>query len=192
MKAAILKTTANGTVTSPVMRGNFVLTNFLGTPPAPPPPSVGSIDPDTQGKTTVREILAAHRSNETCNRCHREIDPPGFALECFDPIGGFRTHYRATWKKKSYKTGLIVDASGVTADGQTFSGVTEFRQLLLKKKDQVAKNFISQLVVYATGGEIQFADRDEIEKIFTQTRANDFPVRDIIHAIVQSRLFREK
>ena len=86
-QAAVLKTTANGTVTSPVTRGNFVLTSILGTPP--PPPTIGSIEPNTRGKTTIRQILAAHRNNETCNKCHREIDPPGFALESFDPIGGF-------------------------------------------------------------------------------------------------------
>jgi len=78
VQAAILKTTANGTTTSPVMRGNFVLTNFLGTPPSPPPPDIGSIEPDTRGKTTIREILKAHRKMESCNQCHREIDPPGF------------------------------------------------------------------------------------------------------------------
>ena len=94
-QASILKTTANGTVTSPVMRGNFILTSILGTPPSPPPPNVGSIDPDTRGTTTIREQLAAHREIETCNKCHSKIDPPGFALESFDPIGGFRTKYRA-------------------------------------------------------------------------------------------------
>ena len=123
-QAAILKTTANGTVTSPVTRGNFVLTNFLGTPPSPPPPTIGSIEPDTRGKTTIREILAAHRDNDSCNKCHREIDPPGFALESFDPIGGFRTKYRANAAPslfnpgRTFKDGLPVDASGVTAAGR--------------------------------------------------------------------------
>ena len=202
-QAAVLKTTANGTVTSPVMRGNFVLTNLLGTPPSPPPPSVGSIEPDTRGKTTIREILAAHRDTETCNKCHREIDPPGFALECFDPIGGFRTKYRASsggsgnsfaafGGYKTYKDGPAVDPSGVTAGGQPFSGIHEFKQHLLNKKDQVAKHFVSQLVVYSTGGEIQFADRDEIDAILDRTREDDYPVRDIIHEVVQSRLFRFK
>ena len=200
-QAAILKTTANGTVTSPVMRGNFVLTNLLGTPPAPPPPSVGSIEPDTRGKTTIREILAAHRNIETCNTCHRKIDPPGFALESFDPIGGFRSNYRANATpgpfsfflgNRTYKRGPVVDPSGVTADGKEFLGITEFKQLLLNEKEQVARNFISRLVVYATGGEIQFADRDEIESLLDRTREDDFPVRDIIHNVVQSRLFRHK
>lgn len=200
-QAAILKTTANGTTTSPVMRGNFVLTNFLGTPPLPPPPSVGSIEPDTRGKTTIREILAAHRNIETCNKCHREIDPPGFAMESFNPIGGFRTHYRASGGELKFgdftvpapfKKGLPVDPSGVTAGGKEFSGIEEFKQHLLDEKEQVARNFISQLVVYSTGGEIQFADREEIQAILVRTRKDDFPMRDIIHEVVQSKLFRNK
>lgn len=192
-QAAVLKTTANGTVTSPVVRGNFVLTNFLGTPPSPPPPAVGSIEPDTQGKTTIREILAAHRNTKTCNNCHREIDPPGFALECFDPIGGFRTNYRANAKgkgAKSWEDGPPVDTSGVTADGVAFQGIEEFRQHLIERKEQVVANFISQLVVYSTGGEIQFADRDEIDAIVARTRPDGFLMRNIIHEVVQSRLFR--
>ncbi len=200
-QAAILKTTANGTVTSPVMRGNFVLTNLLGTPPPPPPPSVGSIEPDTRGKTTIREILAAHRDNVTCAKCHREIDPPGFALESFDPIGSFRTRYRATagsgggfslFRGKTYKQGPAVDPSGVMADGQQFSGINEFKELLLGHKEQVARNFVSRLVVYATGGEIQLADRETIEAMLERTREDDFPVRDLIHEVVQSGLFRRQ
>ncbi|MFK7734714.1 MAG: DUF1592 domain-containing protein [Pirellulaceae bacterium] len=200
-QAAILKTTANGTNTSPVMRGNFVLTNFLGTPPSPPPPNVGSIEPDTRGATTIRELLAAHRELDTCNTCHQEIDPPGFALESFDPVGGYREHYRLSGGKTEFqgfsvnlppKQGPAVDPSGVTAAGDDFSDVSEFKQLLFQKKEQIAKNFIEKLVVYATGGEIQFADREAINSILDQTRSDDFPVKDILHAIVQSPLFREK
>ena len=200
-QAAILKTTANGTTTSPVLRGNFVLTNFLGTPPSPPPADIGSIEPDTRGKTTIREILKAHRDMESCNVCHREIDPPGFALESFDPIGGFRKRYRAdggTTKfgenvfKNPPKRGPEVDPSGTTSDGQEFADIDEFRQLLLRDKEQIARNFISRLTVYATGAEIQFADRVKIEAILESTAENDYPVRDIIHEIIQSELFRNK
>lgn len=198
-QAAILKTTANGTTTSPVMRGNFVLTNFLGTPPATPPPAVGSIEPDTRGQTTIREILAAHRDIETCNKCHREIDPPGFALESFNPIGGYRTHYRISGGEQTFggfttklppKQGREVDASGVTSDGQAFSGIKEFKQQLFAQQQQVARNFISQLVVYATGAEIQFADRERIAGILERTSKNEYPTKDIIHEVVRSELFR--
>lgn len=200
--ASVLKVTANGTVTSPVMRGNFVLTNLLGQPTDPPPPNVGSIEPDTRGTTTIRETLAAHRNVAACARCHNQIDPPGFALESFDPIGGFRTHYRATpgreipfqgtLRIRAYQQGPEVDASGVTADGKTFSGINEFKQILVEHEDQVARHFIAQLVVYATGGEVQFADRERIEDIVSRTRAAGYPVRTIIHEVIQSSLFRDQ
>ena len=94
--ASVLKVTANGTTTSPVMRGAWVLDRILGTPPPPPPDNVSAIDPDIRGATTIREQLAKHRSVESCGVCHRKIDPPGFALESFDCIGGWRDWYRVT------------------------------------------------------------------------------------------------
>ncbi|MCH7725302.1 MAG: DUF1592 domain-containing protein, partial [Planctomycetes bacterium] len=154
--ASILKVTANGTVTSPVRRGSFVLSELLGTPPSPPP-AFASVEPDTRGATTIRETLDAHRNEAACANCHQHIDPPGFALECFDPIGGFRTRYRSTEKGDrpnrklfgrrihEYRVGLPVDASGVTADGKSFSGISEFKKHLMQSKDQIARNFISQL-----------------------------------------------
>jgi len=200
-QAAILKTTANGTTTSPVTRGNFVLTNFLGTPPSPPPPDVGSIEPDTRGQTTIREILEAHREIETCNQWHKQIDPPGFALESFDPIGGFRTNYRVSGGEQEFggfvnklppKPGRQVDASGTTASGQEFDGIVQFKQHLLNEKEQIARNLVSKLAVYATGGEIQFADREVIEEILEKHAADGYPLRDLIHSIVQSRIFQHK
>ena len=199
-QAAILKTTANGTTTSPVMRGNFVLANLLGTPPSPPPPGIGSIEPDTRGKTTIREILKAHRDIKTCAACHDEIDPPGFALESFDPIGGFRTYYRASGGKSKYngfvfnrppKRGPKVDPSGTASDGSKFSDIREFKQLLLERREQIARNFVEKLLVYSTGAEIQFSDRDEVEQILNQTREDQFRVRDLIHAVVQCEIFKK-
>ena len=93
-QASIHKITSNGTTTSPIPRGNFVLANLLGRPAPPPPAAVDIPEPDTRGTTTIREQLDAHRTSPVCANCHRTIDPPGFALEAFDPIGGFRTRYR--------------------------------------------------------------------------------------------------
>ncbi len=188
-QASILKLTANGSVTSPVKRGNFVVTNLLGQPPNPPPADVTIEEPDTRGTTTIREQLDKHRTLETCANCHNHIDPPGFALESFDPIGRFRTKYRTT---SDSTTWLDVDASGNTEHGEFFSGIQDFKELLLEQEDEIASHFISQLVVYATGGEIEFADREEVSKIIEQTRDSGYPVRSIIHAIVQSNLFRRK
>ena len=203
-QASILKVTANGTNTSPVPRGSFVLANLLGTPPSPPPPGAGAVEPDTRGSTTIREELAAHRSVESCNRCHREIDPPGFALESFNPIGGFRTRYRSTERGgrpagklfgrpiREYRLGPAVDASGMTPEGEPFAGIREFKRLLLKKEDQVARHFLNQLIAYSTGAEIQFADRDERDRILGETRGDGYGVRGMIHAVVQSKMFRNK
>ena len=190
-QSSILKVTANGTFTSPVKRGAFVLTRLLGDPPNSPPPSVGSVEPDTRGTTTIRETLEKHRNMESCARCHQSIDPPGFALEQFDPIGGFRTHYRAAGRGR-YRQGPVVDASGVTPDGDAFQGIRSYKQQLLEHQDQVARNLIEQFIIYATGAEIQFADREEVSRIAAATRAAGYPVRSIIHEVVQSRLMRNQ
>ena len=202
--ASILKVTANGTNTSPVLRGNWVLTHLLGTPPSPPPPTIGAIEPDTRGTTTIREMLEQHRNDASCNSCHRLIDPPGFALECFDVIGGYRKNFRNKEhgdpvKKKlfgrnvwEYKIGLPVDASGELEDGRKFDGIVEYKKLLKSKKEQIARHLISQLVVYSTGAEIQFADREEVDKIFERCRASDFGLRTIIFEIIKSKLFLNK
>jgi len=203
-QASLLKVTANGTNTSPVPRGNFILSNLLGTPPNPPPPGAGSVEPDTRGTTTIREALTAHRSVESCNRCHREIDPPGFALESFDPIGGFRTRYRSSGagqlpdgtlhgrRIREYRLGPPVDASGTTPDGETFAGIRDYKRLLMKHEDKVARNFLNQLITYATGAEVQFADRDERDQILEAARARGYGLRQMIHALVQSEIFRNK
>jgi hypothetical protein len=201
-QASILKITSNGTTTSPIPRGNFVLANLLGQPAPPPPPGVGTVEPDTRGTTTIREQLDAHRSSPVCANCHRTIDPPGFALESFDPIGGFRTHYRVPGGMLNfngfevpapYTEGPSVDASGVTPTGDAFSGIAEYKQLLLQEElDQVARHFASQLLAYATGAEIEFADRDAVEQIVAQGRDEGHPVRSMIHAVVESDLFQQQ
>ena len=202
-QASIHKITANGTTTSPVPRGNFVLANVLGQPAPPPPPNIAGLEPDTRGTTTIREQLAAHRSNPMCATCHVTIDPPGLAMESFDPIGGFRAVYRASGEEVlgadgqmypgPYKQGLPVDASGVTPEGAAFAGFEEYREFLVREKlDDVARHFVSQLLVLATGAEVQFADREARDRIVTKLAANDYPVRSMIHEVAQSDLFRRQ
>ena len=200
--ASIAKVTANGTVTTPVKRGSFVLTNLLGLPPNSPPPGVGSIEPDTRGATTIRETLKKHQSVESCGVCHRRIDPPGFALECFDPVGTFRTRYRISkgvkrtadaglrFLHKDYDPGGRVDCSGQTGDGFTFTDIRDFKQHLMKSKQQLARNLVSLLITFATGAEIQFADRQEVEAILDRNETENYPLRRLIHEVVSSRMFQ--
>ena len=201
-QASIHKITANGTTTSPIPRGNFVLANLLGQPAAPPPAAVDIPEPDTRGTTTIREQLDAHRNSLVCASCHRVIDPPGFALESFDPIGGFRTHYRVTGGETMFGEftvplpfgeGPPVDASGITPEGSAFSGIEDYKRLLLDQKiDQVARHLASQMLVFATGAEIEFVDRDAVEEIVNQGRTAGHPVRTMVHEVVQSDLFKSR
>eukprot|EP00913_Durusdinium_trenchii_P028505 g26733.t1 len=184
--AGVLKVTANGTTTSPVMRGAWVLNRILGTPPAPPPDNVSAIDPDIRGATTIREQLAKHRSVPSCAVCHRDIDPPGFALENFDVIGGWRDHYRVTGRgetvyvngrRMSYHKGKKVNAADVLANGRRFQNIDEFKQLLLADKPQLARALTSKLVTYATGRAPQRADRKAIEEIVQKIRNRRYGLR---------------
>ncbi len=203
-QASVLKVTANGTVTSPVMRGAWVMKRLLGDPPPAPPPNVGSVEPDTRGATTIREQLAKHRNVESCASCHVKIDPPGFALESFDVIGGWRERYRSkekgdkpTDKLKGrdiheYRLGLPVDASGEMSDGRKFADVVAFKQLLLTQQDQIARALARNLLVYATGAGVQYADRPVIDDMLKQASAKQMGLRTLVHAVAQSEAFRSK
>lgn len=202
-QASVLKVTANGTTSSPVMRGAWVMKRLLGKPPAPPPPNVGSIEPDTRGATTVRELLDKHRSSESCMGCHSQIDPPGFALECFDVIGGFRERYRSQDKGDSktivqngerfyVKLGPAVDASGQMPDGRAFKDIREFRKLLLENQTQLVRALAQNLATYGTGAGITFADRREVEAIVEAAQAKNGGMRTLIQEIVASPLFMRK
>jgi hypothetical protein len=198
---SVLKVTSNGTTTSPVMRGAWVLDRLLGTPPAPPPDNVSAIDPDIRGATTIREQLAKHRASVACNSCHVKIDPPGFALESFDCIGGWRERYRVTGsgesvtidgRRMAYHIGKKVDPSDVTEDGKPFANVDEFKQLLLRDKDQLARALATKLITYGTGAAPTSVDRAEIDRLVAAVREKDYGLRSLVHEIVKSELFRNK
>ncbi|MDQ3621275.1 MAG: DUF1585 domain-containing protein [Verrucomicrobiota bacterium] len=162
-----------------------------------------AVEPDIRGATTIREQLAKHRQIESCAACHQNIDPPGFALENDDVIGGWRDHYRALRAKDSlnkvvfdkpvtYGTGRAVDASYALSDGRPFSGLREFKQLLLEDKNQLARALARKLVIYATGHGLEYRDREEVEQIVAQCRERQYGLRSLIHAVVQSEVFLNK
>jgi hypothetical protein len=203
-QAAVLKVTANGTTTSPVLRGAWIMERILGQKPPPPPPSVPAVEPDIRGTVTIRQQLDKHRTLETCNTCHAKIDPAGFALENFDVMGGWRDRYRSeaegelaqgiakSGQKFAFHYALPVDASGELPDGRKFRDVRELKQLLLADEKQLARNLAKQLAVYATGAPIHFADREPIEQILERASSSHYGVRSLIHELVQSELFRNK
>lgn len=191
--SSVLKVTANGTTTSPVLRGAWLLERILGTPSPKPPPDIGAIEPDIRGATTIREQLAKHRNVESCARCHREIDPPGFALESFDVTGAWRDHYRVLREdSRRVIKGPPVDSTGVLPDGRRFENIDDYKLLLLNDKDQLARNLTEKLLTYATGAKPTPLDKPEIERIVGLAREKDFRFRSLIHDVVQSKLFRSK
>src|SRR3989442_708420 len=200
-QAAVLKVTANGTTTSPVLRGAWIMERILGQKPPPPPPSVPAIEPDTRGAVTIRQQLDKHRTLETCNACHAKIDPAGFALENFDVMGGWRDRYRAeagcelsqgiakSGQKFTFHYSLPVDAGGELPDGRKVRDVRGLQQPLLADENQLARNLARQLAVYATGAPIRFADREQIEQALARASSSHYGVRSLIHELVQSELF---
>ncbi|MCE9532464.1 MAG: DUF1588 domain-containing protein, partial [Planctomycetes bacterium] len=204
-QAAVLKVTANGTTTSPVPRGAFVIARMLGQPPEPPPPNVAAVEPDVRGATTIREQLEKHRSNSSCAGCHAKIDPPGFALESFDVIGGFRTRYRSIGEGDKpergsidpfigiqFKLGPKVDPSSVFADGRKFNDIREMQNLLAADPGRLMKNLAEQFAVYSTGRPISFGDRDQLAALLAKTQKHGGGIRTLIHELIQSELFQTR
>jgi len=199
--ASVLKVTANGTSTSPVTRGAWVLDRILGTPPPRPPENVAALEPDIRGATTIRQQLAKHRQIEACAGCHSRIDPAGFALESFDVIGGWREYYRTSGNGKEvlvegrrmhYLQGPSVDPADKLPDGRPFQNIDELKQLLLADKDQIARALTTRLVTYATGGAPAAADLPQIDAIVSRIRERNYGFRSLIHEIIASDLFRRK
>jgi hypothetical protein len=200
-QGAILKVTANGTTTSPVLRGAWIVDRILGEPPTPPPPGVPAVEPDIRGAKTIRDLLALHTKSSSCASCHAKFDPAGLALENFDVVGHWRTHYRGTAEGErisgidhtghdfAYTIAGAVDAGGTLADGRHFRDVRELKLIFAANPRQLARNLLQQLTVYATGTPVRFSDRADIEKMLDSCAAGGYRTRDLVHALVRSRVF---
>jgi len=204
-QASVLRVTANGTTTSPVVRGAWVMERIMGVHIPPPPSGVEAVEPDTRGATTIREQLDLHRQSESCNACHSKFDPAGFALESFDVAGGWRDRYRAVGDIGDPVEGLgknghafvfreaePVDPSGAFSDGRSFEDIDGLKALLLEDERVVARNFVKQLIVYATGAPVSFSDRSAVEAILDRSTKSGYGTRTILKEVVQSGLFRIK
>jgi len=183
-QSAIMMATANGVDTQPVLRGAWVLENILGSLPPAPPDDVPALTPDTRGTTTPRERLAAHTAKASCARCHKRIDPVGFVLENYDPVG----RWRVTWPKSNAK----IDASGVLPDGTEVRDVVDFKHWLTEHVGVFSQCLAEKLMVYATGRGLNYAERDEIEKIVDANRADGDGFRDLLLVLIASETFRTK
>lgn len=177
---SVLTVTANGIETSPVVRGVFVLEHILGTPSPPPPDDVPAIDPDVRGAKSIRDLLSKHRESPNCYGCHKKIDPLGFALENFDPIGGWRTKYGKA----------PIDASGELPGGEKFTDVAGLKKILVhQRKDIFAYNLTERLLTYACGRRMEALDQPAVEKIVAGLPERKYGLRSLIEDVVTSDLF---
>jgi hypothetical protein len=181
---SILATTSYPERTSPVLRGKYLLDNIFGLPVPPPPPGVDTTLPDAKpGSTppTIRERLAQHRNNAVCSSCHSAIDPPGFALEQFDAIGGWRTVDEA---------GRPVDAVGTLVNGRTLEGLSGLRAYLLDKPERFPQTVTEKLLAYALGRRLEYYDRPAVRQIVREAAASDFRWSSIVLGIARSPAFQ--
>ena len=188
-QAAILSLTSDGSRHRPVHRGKWILESIFGTSPPPPPPNVGTIPTPAEGqpKTTIRAKLEAHRSNANCAACHAKIDPLGLAFDNYDAIGRWRD---VETSKVGVGDSPPVNASGVLADGRSFAGPEEFKQLLASDLDRFAVAFTEKLATYALRRGISTTERQAIEKIAAQAKSDGYRLQSLISSLVLSELFQ--
>lgn len=181
-QGAVLKVTADGTSTSPVVRGVFINERILGNHIPPPPPGIPAIEPDIRGATSIRDQLDKHRNNESCASCHRTIDPPGFALENYDPVGIWRTSYGQG------NQGVQVNSTGTTPDGTAFTDLAAWKQIYIKRADQLARAFATQFLTYSTGAPPRFSEQKTLHTIVSKANG----MRSIVREAVLSDIFLTK
>jgi hypothetical protein len=179
-QGSVLAVTSYATRTSPVIRGNWVLANLVGTPPPPPLPNVPALKDNTvSGTLSGRERLAEHRANAACATCHNLMDPIGLALENFDAVGRWR----------NIEEGKPVDASGGLPDGTEFDGVAGLEEGLLARPEVFVGTFAEKLLTFALGRGMEDYDGPAIRKVVREARENDYRFSSIIVGLARSTPF---
>jgi hypothetical protein len=191
---AVLTASANGVDTSPVVRGIFVLDKLLGQKPSEPPPNTPAIGSDVRGTKTIKERFKKHRENTSCNRCHKYIDPIGFALENFDAIGAWRdTYWTLPVVAQNVKVpGLAIDPSGRTHRGQKFKDFNGLKKLMKRDLDAVTLNLTRRLLSYAAGREMKPNDDKEIKRIAKLVKSKAYGFRSLVKEVMLSEIVRHR
>ncbi len=174
---------SNGERSSPAVRGMILMDRFLNSPPPPPPPNVPELGSGADGPVTNRKLVELHTSQAQCASCHRKMDTIGLALENFDVIG----RYRETEKVRENDVPIVID--GALPGGEPFTDFSQFQATLMAHEEDLARNMVESLLVYALGRDIEFTDEPHLEEIMNELRPNDFRMKDMIHAVAESPLF---
>ncbi|PQO46005.1 hypothetical protein C5Y93_11525 [Blastopirellula marina] len=193
-QASMLSITSNGTRTSPVKRGVWILKNILGTDPGLPVANVGEIAPKVPGidKATVRQRLEIHRELPQCARCHSKIDPLGFALENFDGSGDWREREGHGYQGRIGENDPLIDATATLPDGTEINGIESLQAALVDKEDLFLRCLSEKMFTYALGREMGIVDRPQIGEAVAAMKADDKSLRTLIRFIVQSNTFQSK
>ncbi len=183
-KGALLMATSYPNRTAPVLRGKFILENLMGSPPSPPPADVDTdlAEPEGDEPKSVRERLAAHRANPSCNACHGVMDPLGLALENFNAIG--------EWRERDRLTGTAIDASGELAGGGELDGANDVRAALASEPERFVRTLTEELMTYALGRSLEYYDMPVVRRIVDEAAREDYRFSSLVLGIVQSDAFR--
>jgi mono/diheme cytochrome c family protein len=186
-KAAVLMRTSYGDRTSPVLRGAWVLDKLVGTPPAPPPPTVVANLDQKPGEApkTVRARLEQHRDNPTCRMCHGVIDPTGLALENFDAIGRFR-------KTDAQANNAAIDASTVMPNGKKINGPVELREELASHPEAFVESLTERLLMYAVNRRLEYFDMPQVRRIARDAKKDNYTFASLVLGIVNTDAFRKQ
>jgi len=185
--AAVLTMTSTPLRTSPIKRGAWVATVIFNDPPPPPPDIVPEIEEDdaaiAASGLTIRQRLKEHATNQSCASCHAKIDPLGFVLESYDPVG--------RWRDK-YTGGLPVDASGKLFGEDEFKNIVEFKDAILARPEEFVRGFSEHLLSYALGRELKITDKPSVDRITRKVMEDHGRFSTVVVEIAKSLPFRNK
>jgi hypothetical protein len=179
---SILALTSQNNRTSPVLRGKYVLTNLLGTPPPEAPANVPPLDESPGKARSMRDRMEEHRRNPACAGCHKLMDPIGLSLENFDGIGRWRT----------IDNGAAIDASAQLADGSTVEGPAALRQALLRRPEMFARNVTEMLLTYALGHRVEYYDMPYVRAVLKESAKSDYRFSSLVLGIIKSPAFQRR